>query len=197
MVEIQIKNLSILTNNGKRKFEYSGNFSCGNKIAIMGASGCGKSTFLKVIANLISQLNSNNLVVKYDSISRITSKNEYAYLPQESKDIVRPWYKVNKQVNFDSANKLGIQNIMERYPRDLSGGELRRVAIGHIMSLSNKKIYLLDEPFNGLDEDIRKMAISYVLEKISNDAILIFVTHYIEEAKMMDANILNMNSYAS
>lgn len=163
----------------------------GKRLALMGPSGCGKSTFLKYIAELPLSTEKDKFEVNGTlKLTGITSK-EIAYLPQESTEIVLPWKRVRQQVSEEAMNELGLKDIKDRFPRHLSGGELRRVALGYVMGLKNKKAYLLDEPFNGLDINRREEATSYVNKSLPRASLLIFITHYNEEVEKMNAEIIS------
>lgn len=172
--------------------DYSHCNCCGSqKIGIMAPSGYGKSSLLKAIIGFPLALGvSIENAPKLDGIS-----NCIAYLPQDSRDIVLPWRKVSDQIqSAEMIEQLKLESIKCRYPKDLSGGELRRVAIAHLISLKNKKFYFLDEPFNGLDWDSRQLAIQAVKKVIEkNNALLMFITHYEEEVDEMGAELIRLD----
>ena len=72
--------------------------------------------------------------------------------------------------------------------RDLSGGMRRRVAIVRAL-LSDYDLLVMDEPFKGLDDELKKQVISYVKEN-TNGQTLIIITHDKEEAKLLQAEIV-------
>lgn len=163
----------------------------GERIAIMGPSGSGKSTLLKVIANLINKTSSEvdleGVVVVGDPAGKDPT-GEYptiGYMAQESKDVVVPWKKVGRLLqDAPLLSALELQDQVKNWPAKLSGGQLRRLALGYIVS-SDRDIFLLDEPLTGLDINIREKVTKVIKEKVEDKDILLFVTHYIEEAELL------------
>ncbi|OYU44272.1 MAG: hypothetical protein CFE44_13840 [Burkholderiales bacterium PBB4] len=159
--------------------------SPGDRIAVMGPSGCGKSTLLRRLVSISApgQVDEGN----------VHREGTCCYLPQESRDCVLPWKSVRQVLSSDLASALGLGGVMDNFPSELSGGQLRRLALGQILSLQ-RQILVLDEPLTGLDKDIRENAIRVILNSLSSTSIVVFVTHYTEEADRLATRILEWST---
>ena len=91
----------------------------------------------------------------------------------------------------DTLKALDIYKIMDKNPRDLSGGEIQRVAIASILVL-RPKILLLDEPTRGLDAKVKRMLGKILLELNKNGTTVILVTHDVEFAAEFCSRFLLM-----
>jgi ABC-type multidrug transport system ATPase subunit len=161
----------------------------GECIAIMGPSGSGKSTLLKVIANLINRKSPKvdfaGAVVVSGPVGNL-GYPKIGYMAQESKDVVVPWKKVVRVLpDRELLDALELQDHAEKWPATLSGGQLRRLALGYVLS-SDRDIFLLDEPLTGMDIDIREKMRQLIDNKVEKKKdILLFITHYLEEAEFL------------
>ncbi len=150
----------------------------GSRVAVMGPSGSGKSSLLKLVAGLIHPSCGSRLV-----------SGTIGYLPQDSKFLVLPWKRVGQHIGAEAALAVGLEDRLNACPLDLSGGELRRLAVAYVFS-REKDIYLLDEPLTGLDIYLRKKVTAFMEAKIVNRiSTVVFVTHYVEEAKDFHATV--------
>ncbi|RDX02493.1 ATP-binding cassette domain-containing protein [Listeria kieliensis] len=184
--------------------------------AIMGASGVGKSTLFQCISGLkpIDQgkIEFGELLFEDTSISlRLpASERKIGYLFQNLAlfpnlnvyENIAFGLKVNKitrknkeaierQVRYIS-DYLQISHLLYSSVQKLSGGEKQRVAMARAM-IVNPRLLLLDEPFNGLDEETRFICMDLVREMARDfDIPVIFVTHYRSEAQMLTNEILRL-----
>ena len=134
----------------------------GEFVAIIGASGCGKSTIFRLI-NGLERPDSGEILV--DGIPIESIKNYSAFMPQ--KDLLFPWrtieknlalpmeiMKVSKTKQEEQINKvlkeIGLEKYKKRFPKELSGGMKQRIAFGRTL-LAGASMLLLDEPFSALD----------------------------------------------
>ena len=169
------------------------NFSIepGESVAIMGGSGSGKTTLLKICAGIddyrlgvekvrtngrFSILFQQNLLLDYMTvIKNITLPAKFAGL--SSRDIKRD-IKVT-----EVTESLGIEDLLDMYPFQLSGGQQKRVALARALLYPNINGLIMDEPFSGLDEP-RREGILEDLEKWLKESKLtcLFATHSAYEA---------------
>lgn len=157
-------------------------FSSSRIYSIIGANGCGKTTF----ANALSGLHKS----KHKVILNGRNLNK--------KDLIRSTFQVMQDVNYqlftnlvekeiklgsdnlelfdEVVDKLNIRKFLNRHPNTLSGGEKQRVAIASAL-LSNKKILVFDEPTSGLDY-VNMLELSNLIEQIAkNDVVIFIITH--------------------
>ncbi|WP_456070159.1 molybdenum ABC transporter ATP-binding protein ModC [Haemophilus paraphrohaemolyticus] len=164
--------------------------------AIFGRSGAGKSSLINLVAGLVTPqsgtitLNDNVLFDSEQKINLPPEKRHIGYVFQEHR--LFPHYTVEKNLKygckrFNSSyflqivELLGIQNLLERFPLSLSGGEKQRVAIGRAL-LSNPDILLMDEPLSALDLRRKQELLNYLDQLSSQIEIpILYVTHSLDE----------------
>lgn len=199
---IEIKGLNFKYRNSKTEILKDVSFYVekGEILSILGESGGGKSTVLRLIAGL-EKSSSGSIVID----NRIICDSNNFILP-ENRGVgmvfqdyaLFPHMTVNENIKF-GLNNLGkkekeyrVQEMLElvnlqeygkRYPHELSGGQQQRVAIARALA-PNPSILLLDEPFSNLDANL-KMKIREELKVILNKTGItsIFVTHDREDVK--------------
>jgi len=169
-------------------------FSIKNSTALIGQSGSGKSLTLKAILNLLpSSLTCDKLISSPFSIDPKT----IGFIPQNPFTSLSPMTKIKDQFFCDGKRKkelLQLVNLdltlLERFPKELSGGQLQRVVIAIALS-NNVKLLLLDEPTTALDEDSKEV-ILHLIKDISKklDLLILFVTHDIESIKDICEDII-------
>lgn len=163
-------------------------FEDGIKYAIMGASGIGKTTLLRVIAG----------IKKPNGGSIISSYNRPAYVFQEPR--LFPWLTALENVTLvckdtDKAKDLLSElipedGICEKYPNELSGGMKQRVAIARALAYDGD-IILMDEPFKGLDAELKNAVRAFVFERLKTKTVIL-VTHDEDDIKYC-THVLKMN----
>jgi len=151
----------------------------GERVALIGPSGCGKTTLLRCVAGLL----------KFDSGTIDLNTSKIGYVFQEDRLI--PWRTVKQNLLFVDSNEkkilevltlVGLEESVNLYPSDLSGGMRQRVNIARAL-VKESDIILLDEPFQSLDFEIKIQLIKDVhsLSKTFGFA-CIMITHSIREA---------------
>lgn len=165
-----------------------------DKVSIIGKSGCGKTTLLKVImginTNYQGKIEINNKVVDgiSDDISIVFQKNGLFDF-MTVRENLRLTHK-SDEIILKVTEKLHVDGLLDKYPKQLSGGQLQRanIARGLIM---NKKFMLLDEPTSSLDEFAKEEFQKQVMDSLANsDFGYILVTHDIKEALVMSKRII-------
>ena len=175
---------------------------------IVGRSGCGKTTLLKVIAGFLKPDSGEIKLSGKNAISLPPEKRNIGYVSQTVS--LFPHLSVEENVKFgllcrnieqksltseflSTVELTGITYLLKRMPNTLSGGEKRRVAIARALAV-NPVILLLDEPLSMLDfearSDLMKMLNMVHLSGIP----IIHVTHHPEEIIFPSAKILKMDS---
>ena len=169
-------------------------FSIKKSVALVGQSGSGKSLTLKALLGMLPD--SMSLELDFEAEFLLSVGKNVAFIPQNPFTALSPLTKIKKQffINESRVKELFVEvgldaELLERFPPELSGGQLQRVVIA--MALSSKpKLLLLDEPTTALDPDTRVLIIELLkkLQKQESFKIL-FVTHDISSAKSLCEDI--------
>ena len=157
-------------------------FEKGKITAILGESGSGKTTLLNILANHLDY--QGEVIKKSDNISVVFQKDRLI----KNLTVRENLKLINEDLDVESElEKVGILDAIDFYPKDLSAGMARRVAI--VRAITYKAdILLLDEPFINIDLS-RKFALIDSI-KSGNEKTIIFVTHDIKEAVAMADRIV-------
>ncbi len=158
-------------------------------MSLVGPSGSGKSSLLRVAMGLQKPF--------AGSVDLERPKSDIGILFQD--DALLPWRTARQNVSLglrfrgmskhDALTKadewlarLGLEGLEDRYPRRLSGGQRKRVALAQVLALEPKLI-LMDEPFASLDAIVRTRIIQDVVQLVERQKIaVLLVTHDLEEA---------------
>lgn len=184
----------------------------GEFVTIVGSSGCGKTTMLKMVNGLIKpsegdifvdgeNIKSKDIIELRRNIGyaiqgsilfpHMTVEQNISYVPNllnkknrtKTKMAVEKWMKI---VGLD-------EELKERYPAELSGGQQQRVGIARALAAS-PDILLMDEPFGAVDEITRGQLQNELKQIHSKTGItILFVTHDISEALKLGTKVLVMN----
>lgn len=178
----------------------------GEFVVIVGASGCGKSTMLNLIAGF-DQPNSGEVLLKGRPVTEITPATgmvfqQYALFPWLSvKDNIAYGLKmkgVGKADRLEAAQQyiemVGLRGFEKAYPKALSGGMRQRVSIARVLA-NNPDVMLLDEPFAALDAMTRQVLQEQLVQIYEKSRkTIIFITHSIDEALLLSSRIVIMTA---
>lgn len=158
--------------------------------AIMGASGIGKTTLINTLSGLI----------KPKSGKIISDYVKPTYIFQEPR--LFPWLNALDNIKLVCNDKEKAQKMLRllidengvelKYPDELSGGMKQRVAIARALA-SESDIVFMDEPFKGLDEEMRNEIRRFVFESLKDKTIII-VTHDADDASLCHT-VLKMDGH--
>ncbi len=161
----------------------------GRAVCLFGPSGNGKTTALNIIAG----------ICRPDG-GKITGTDvKISYVFQDNR--LLEWFTAKENIMMTAANKdaarefieiSGLQEYLDIYPEQMSGGMKKITAIARAIGYDGD-IFLLDEPFNGIDKN-RIEAIAEYIRKITYDKICILVTHSQYEADLLNAKIIKINN---
>ena len=183
----------------------------GEFISIIGDSGSGKTTLLKIISGLKKQNKGeillNGKILASEEIFIEPENRNLGLVVQEK--VLFPHLKVLANVEFgipkednkrekavEMLNKFHISNLMEKYPHEISGGEAQRVALARTL-VTKPKVLLLDEPFNGLNEELKKDIYPDIKKILKDNKIMtIMVSHNTSEVKKLSDRIFNLKNAA-
>jgi multiple sugar transport system ATP-binding protein len=180
----------------------------GELLVLLGPSGCGKTTVLRCIAGLETP-DEGEIYIDDDCVNELPPKDRdvamvfqsYALYPHMRvydnlafplKIRKYPKSEIDKMVK-EVAELLKIENLLNRKPKQLSGGEAQRVALGRAI-IRNPKVFLMDEPLSNLDAKLR-LYMRAELKRLQKDLGIttIYVTHDQAEAMTMGDRIAVMN----
>lgn len=186
------------------------NINKGEIVSIIGPSGCGKTTLLMTLIGLHkvdsgniyldnkditnSEINKRKMGIifqDYSLFENMTVIKNVSYALKFSKD--KSVIENREEVAKNMLRSLGLENHLNKYPKELSGGERQRVAIARTLVL-NPEIILLDEPLSALDIDSKMSFKKLILDiRKKYKSTIIYVTHDQEDAFSMADKIIVMN----
>lgn len=182
----------------------------GEFISIVGASGCGKSTFLRL---LLAQETPTRGEIRIDGkppakepgLDRGVVFQRYSVFPHMTvrENVVagecfrRPWgrfwgaeRKAAQARADDTLARIGLDHVADQYPATLSGGMQQRLAIGQAL-MAKPRVLLLDEPFGALDPGTRLSMHDFLTELRAETGMTVFmVTHDLEEGFKLGDRVL-------
>ncbi len=175
----------------------------GEFVSIIGASGCGKTTLLRMLAGL-DPVKQGGITLRGEKITGPDPKrgyvfqqgNLYNWLTVEQNIAyglkARKVYKENKHRVPELIDMIGLNGFEKAYPHQISGGMAQRVAIARFL-INDPEILLLDEPMGALDSFTRADLQDKLLElKAKNNTTMILVTHDVDEAIYLSDRIIIM-----
>lgn len=165
-------------------------FEDGKITYILGESGIGKTTLLRIIAGLDKDFTG----------TIVGASKKISYVFQEPRLFPNLTVKENITISNESSvsNVLDVLKLVEMedeinaLPSSLSGGMKMRVALARAL-YSDGDIFLMDEPFSALDEDLKLRILPKVFEKLLGKTVII-ISHNILEAQKYADNIINFNT---
>jgi len=177
-------------------------------LVLVGPSGCGKSTTLRMVAGL-EEITEGTVEIGDQVVNDVPPKDRdiamvfqnYALYPHMNvydnmafglKLRKFPKDEIKRRVQ-EAAEILGIENLLERKPKQLSGGQRQRVALGRAI-VREPKVFLMDEPLSNLDAKLRvqmRAELSKLHDRLQTT--VIYVTHDQTEAMTMGDRIVVLN----
>ncbi|WP_334190145.1 ABC transporter ATP-binding protein [Noviherbaspirillum sp.] len=180
----------------------------GEFVVLVGPSGCGKSTTLRMIAGLedvssgtihiagrdVTQLQpgERNIAMVFQNYALYPHKTVYENLAFGLRMRKVPAAEIETKVQW-AAQMLGIESLLPRKPRQLSGGQMQRVSLGRAL-VRSPEVFLLDEPLSNLDAKLRirmREEIAQLHKRVGTN--MVYVTHDQVEAMTLGDRIVIMN----
>lgn len=186
-VLIELKNVTKIFDRKAVLKKISFKVKAGETLAVVGFSGSGKSTVLKIISGLIPQ-NSGEVILKDKNVAMVfqysalfDSLNIYenvAFSLRERKEFKKKYKEFElRKIVKENLRKVGLHDIENKYPSEISGGMQKRVSFARAI-MTNPKIILYDEPTAGLDPVSSTVIEDYIVHlKNETQAASIVVTH--------------------
>jgi NitT/TauT family transport system ATP-binding protein len=183
----------------------------GEFVSVIGRSGCGKTTLLRMLGGLLSP-STGRILVEGRSLwngSTVDSSvvSQLGVVFQDAN--LFPWYSVadnialplrlrgtgkreRRQRAHELAELVGLTGFEKSYPREMSGGMRQRVAIARALA-TRPKLLLMDEPFGALDALTReRMNVELQRIALATGATVVFVTHDITEAVFLGDRVVHL-----
>ncbi len=176
---------------------------------VVGPSGCGKTTLLRLVAGLETPTTGNiyigdslvnevppwdrNIAMVFQSYALYPHMNVFDNIAFPLKAAKRPKDEIKRRVK-ETAELLDIPELLERRPRELSGGQMQRVAIGRAI-VREPEVFLMDEPLSNLDAKLRVYMRAEIkkLQRVLG-VTTIYVTHDQAEAMTIGDTLVVMNN---
>ena len=173
-------------------------------VCIVGPSGCGKTTLLRCSAGLLAP-SAGTVVLEGERVAGVP--DDIAMVFQDYSRSLFPWLRVGRNVDFplsrrrlggreraervrESLAAVGLEEVADRYPWQLSGGMQQRVAIARALA-DRPRLLLMDEPFASVDAQTRADLEDLVLEVRDRfQMTVLFVTHDIDESVYLGDRVL-------
>jgi len=209
LTTLSIRNLTKRYGNLTALENFSLEIDSGEFMVLLGPSGCGKTTVLRCIAGL-TDIISGEIFIGDELVNKLPPKDRdvamvfqnYSLYPHMSvyDNIAFP-LKMRKtgknQINDrvqEIASLLNINSLLKRRPKEISGGQMQRVALGRAL-VREPKIFLMDEPLSNLDAKLRtemRIEIKKLQKKVSITTL--YITHDQAEAMSMADNVAIMEA---
>jgi NitT/TauT family transport system ATP-binding protein len=174
-------------------------------IAIMGANGCGKSSFAKVLSGYLTACSGS--LRWHEDVGRAC---DVVYADQAAINSVFPWQTVRNNVEWPLATlgwaaaerskratalleALKLRHLESSYPRRLSGGELQRLALARVLSWK-PRVLILDEALSALDRNTWEVVVEALLHSRAEEGLtLVFITHHLADVMSLADRCLVFN----
>lgn len=204
--KIKIKNLSVAYDVEPVIWDINVEIEKGKLTAIVGPNGAGKSTLFKTILGLIQPLTGEISITS-------NTNNLLSYVPQTSSidwdfpatvfDVVlmgryqnlglfkRPTKK-DKEIAEKAIQKVDLEEFSDRQINNLSGGQKQRVFLARALA-QGTDLYLLDEPFQGVDAHSEKMIVSILRELVNEGKTIVIVHHDLQTIEEYFDNVVLIN----
>ncbi len=178
----------------------------GEFVAIVGPTGCGKTTLLNLVAGLLPP-DAGRVEVFGESLNGLNRHATYLF----QQDVLLPWKTAEENVMLgllfrrvprEEARsrarawlaRVGLKGFEDRYPHQLSGGMRKRVALAQSL-IVNPQILLMDEPFAALDVQTRQIMENDLLRIWQEERkTVLFVTHDLEEAIALSDRVVVLSA---
>ncbi|QDV43287.1 Maltose/maltodextrin import ATP-binding protein MalK [Stieleria neptunia] len=168
MQVVQLNNISLRYDHDNVMDEISVSVHEGEYVVILGASGCGKTSLLRMIAGLIAPT-SGTIFLSGRDVTRVAPRHrDVALVPQQAG--VYPHWPIGRSIGMgvrgrlsradreqrirEAAQMVDLESLLDRLPEQLSGGQLRRAAVAKAIA-SRASVRLLDEPLSAIDANLR------------------------------------------
>jgi NitT/TauT family transport system ATP-binding protein len=210
LIKLEARNVSqVYTKRGRRVEalrDLSLTVGAGEFVSIVGASGCGKTTFLRIVDGLIEPTG-GQILVNGQPVSGPGPDRGFVF----QQDALFPWRTVLNNIVFgleiqgkskresvsranDFVQMVGLSGFEHHFPHELSGGMRQRANLARALTV-DPDVLLMDEPFAALDAQTRELMQAELLRIWrQNRKTVLFITHQIDEAVYLSDRVVVMTS---
>jgi multiple sugar transport system ATP-binding protein len=208
MAKVEVRDLSKKFGNTLAVNDVTLEFPDGKLTVLVGPSGCGKTTLLRILAGLEEPASGavlvgnkdvtlvpawdRNVAMVFQSYALYPHMTVYGNMafPLQARGMAKS--EIKRRVE-ETAGTLGLEDLLHRRPRELSGGQMQRVAIGRAI-VRKPEVFLMDEPLSNLDAKLR-VTMRAELKRLQRTlgVTTIYVTHDQAEAMTLADQLVVMN----
>ena len=187
MNAIEIKNLTVAYGENIALEDFNLDVEIGSLMALVGPNGAGKSTLIKTILKFLKQI-TGEIKISKKSLAYVPQRNSVDWdFPTTLFDVVEMgcygrvglFKRVNKEEKvkvLKAIEQVGMLDFKDRQISELSGGQQQRAFIARAL-VQEADIYLMDEPFQGVDSTTEKSIVD-ILKKLKSDGKTLLVVHH-------------------
>ena len=187
MNAIEIKNLTVAYGENIALEDFNLDVEIGSLMALVGPNGAGKSTLIKTILKFLKQI-TGEIKISKKSLAYVPQRNSVDWdFPTTLFDVVEMgcygrvglFKRVNKEEKMKvlkAIEQVGMLDFKDRQISELSGGQQQRTFIARAL-VQEADIYLMDEPFQGVDSTTEKSIVD-ILKKLKSDGKTLLVVHH-------------------
>ena len=203
---LKVKNLSKRYGEQQIFCDLNLEIKTGEILAVVGESGCGKTTLLKILSGLDKEYEGSIYLSGREIRNLEPNKRNMALVFQQpvlwnhmtvEENILFSIRKRNRNADLKQiqhiCRRLEINDLMKRYPEEISGGQAKRVSLARALA-SKKEIMLLDEPLSNLDGDTKEKVLVFLEEEYLGHLTIIYVSHDSLEVKRLTENVMQLDS---
>jgi len=197
-MKLYIQDLNFSYDNGLIFNNQTHTLSSNRITLLLGQNGSGKSTFLKIIAGL-EKPNSGSIKLRDNNDNSLNFNGNISYLGHKLalkeeltvQENIKFWHNFyGKDLLAREFEELGLDKLSSMIVSNLSAGQKKKLALYRIL-MSNKDIWLLDEPFSNLDKKAYGYLRELLLMRLNNDRIIIITSH--SKLDLVDKMIINLD----
>lgn len=187
MNAIEIKNLTVAYGENIALEDFNLNVEIGSLMALVGPNGAGKSTLIKTVLKFLKQI-TGEIKINRKNLAYVPQRNSVDWdFPTTLFDVVEMgcygrvglFKRVNKEEKakvLKAIEQVGMLEFKDRQISELSGGQQQRAFIARAL-VQEADIYLMDEPFQGVDSTTEKSIVD-ILKKLKSDGKTLLVVHH-------------------
>ena len=168
---------------------------------ITGPSGCGKTTLLRILAGFDTDYSGQILIDGTEIQKELEPRNRNIAIVFQEPTL---WNHMSVEQNISYgmkikdkkelemvAQKLQIEDLLRKYPEEISGGQAKRVSLARAL-LSGKKNLLLDEPLSNVDPKTKEIILEFLRQEYLDKKCVLYITHDRDEIGSLPFDVMEM-----